>query len=89
MTAILVTYDLNKSGQNYEEVEKVLKSYPKWAKVATTTFIIITDETCTNVANKVNSKIDSNDELLVLELQGNWACSGLKQNILDWLKENL
>jgi CRISPR/Cas system-associated endoribonuclease Cas2 len=89
MTAILVTYDLNNSGKNYEDIEKILKSYTKWAKLATTTFIIITDETCVQVRDKVKGKIDSDDELLVVGLNGNWATSNINKKISDWLKENL
>jgi hypothetical protein len=38
VASYVITYDLNKAGQNYEALEKAIKSYNAWAKIATTTF---------------------------------------------------
>lgn len=89
MSAYLVTFDLNRQGQNYDGVVEAIKSYGTWAKVATTTFVIVTSSSAGQIRDKLQAKIDSNDELFVAKLSGEAAWYGLSDSVSKWLQENL
>lgn len=65
MAAILVTYDLNKLGQDYAALDEVLDSYPTHWRFQRSAWIIDTDETEFDVASKLAALMDSNDVLFV------------------------
>lgn len=85
----IITYDLNKSGQNYNKLEETIKAYGAWAKIATTTFIIVTTESSEQIRNKLRATIDSNDKLFVAKLSGEAAWNGITQKIGEWLRNNI
>lgn len=84
----IITYDLNKVGQNYKNLEDAIKSYGTWAKITTTTYIISTSDTSAEIRNKLQKHIDANDELFVGKLTGEAAWFGLNKHS-NWLKQNL
>lgn len=65
MASYVITYDLNKAGQNYEALEKAIKSYNAWAKIATTTFVIRSDNSSNGIRDHLKAQMDANDELFV------------------------
>ncbi len=89
MASYIITYDLNKTGQNYESLEKAIKAYGTWAKIATTTYIIVSSSNSESIRNNLKQYIDNNDELFVGRLNGEAAWSGLSDETGSWLKENL
>lgn len=89
MTSYIVTFDLNAQGQNYKALNDAIQSFGSWAKVATTTYVIKTSHTAKELRDMLQSKIDSNDELLVAKLSGEAAWRGLSDKISAWLKNNL
>ena len=89
MASYIITYDLNRAGQNYEALEKAIKSYGTWAKIATTTFVIRSDNNSSGIRDHLKGQIDANDELFVGKLAGEGAWFGLGEKITKWLKEHL
>ena len=73
MASYVITYDLNKAGQNYEALEKAIKSYNAWAKIATTTFVIRSDNSSNGIRDHLKAQMDANDELFVGKLSGEGA----------------
>jgi hypothetical protein len=73
MKAYLISYDLDKPGQNYERVIARLKQhgavrvlFSQWALKTTWSAIQLRDDLQAN-------GIDTSDRLLVAELRGEWA----------------
>ena len=84
MNKFIITYDLNKEGENYNkaknEVEAAIKGLsnrnhsvagipvPAADKLTTTTWIIETTESLDDVYGKIRNAMDDNDELVVGEI---------------------
>jgi hypothetical protein len=89
VASYVITYDLNKAGQNYEALEKAIKSYNAWAKIATTTFVIRSDNSSNGIRDHLKAQMDANDELFVGKLSGEGAWFGLGEKVSQWLKDHL
>ena len=90
MASILIGYDLNKSGQNYNELIEVIKALAdNWWHCLDSTWIIKTNKSCAQVRDDLKGHVDTNDELLVIKLTGEGAWVGFNDECSSWLKNNL
>ena len=89
MSAYLVTYDLNQRGQNYDCLHKKLGAYPTHWHMQGSVWIIESDETAVQIADKLTSCLDGNDNLFVTELIGQSAWIGFSDDGDEWLQEVL
>ena len=87
MSALLITYDLNKPGQDYSGFYKVRDSYP-YAKLSESSYAISTTETPTEVYKKLEEYIDKSDRVFIIALSNSWFGFGT-QEIFDWLNKFL
>ncbi len=87
MAVLLVTYDLKKPGQDYSGFHKVIKSYG-YARLSESSYAIATDETPTQVCDKLFPHMDRNDQLYVVTLRKPFWGLGPK-DVNDWLTQNL
>ena len=87
MSVLLVTYDLNKPGQDYKDLLKLVKSYAH-ARLSESSYAIITDKSADTVFEELKKYIDKNDNLLVINLNKPFA-GRQAQEVLDWLTKNL
>ena len=70
----MVTYDLNKQGQKYDEVIDAIKnaSTGVWCTFWKSSYLIKSNLTTANaVFEKIQPHLDSNDRLLVIEVKNN------------------
>lgn len=70
----MVTYDLNKEGQNYEDVIQAIKdaSTGVWCSYWKSSYLIKSNLTSADkVAEIIQPHLDSNDSLLVIEVKNN------------------
>ncbi|MEJ5125828.1 hypothetical protein WH367_07190 [Comamonas sp. MYb21] len=90
MSAVLIAYDLHKLGQRYTELRKlIIETFPGSWNCLESTFIVNTTWTPVQVRDLLKSKLDANDELLVVALVKNgWASVGLSKPCTDWLHTN-
>jgi hypothetical protein len=90
MTVLLVTYDLKKPGQNYDEFYKVIKTHP-WAKLSESSYAIVTDEAPKVIYAKLYSHIDGGDQLFIMTLANSWwgRASDQTPEVMTWLKKYL
>lgn len=82
MAIVLVTYDLQKVGPNYHRVHDYLKDFT-FCKHLEWVWLIDTDETVTNIRDRLKQLVDGEDVLFVAQLERNWASSNY--NCADWL----
>lgn len=77
----MITYDLNKAGQNYEKVIQAIKnaSTGVWCTFWKSSYLIKTNLTPQQITDKIKPHLDSNDTLLVIEV---------KQNYQGWLEKD-
>lgn len=70
---LLVSYDLNASGQNYDAVINVIKSLGNWAKIQKSVWYVNSSFNAELAAKKVYASMDNNDSLIVLDASNNDA----------------
>ncbi len=87
MAVLLVTYDLNKPGKDYDDLLKTIKSH-SWARLSESSYAIQTNQGPQQVINKLKPFIDQNDNLYVINLKKPYAGFGPK-DVNDWLDNNL
>ncbi|GAB1444369.1 hypothetical protein MASR2M39_32270 [Ignavibacteriales bacterium] len=66
----LITYDLNKPGQNYNELYAAIRSYRNYHPLESVWFIK-SNATATAIFNALHPHIDKNDTLFVCEITSN------------------
>lgn len=91
MNAILIGYDLNKSGQNYDGLIQSIKSaFPNYWHCLDSTWIVKTAFSSVQVRDWLMGQVDANDELLVVNITGKDAAwVGFSEDCSAWLKNNL
>lgn len=87
MTTLLITYDLNKAGQDYKGFYEIIRKYP-YAKLSESSYAIQTQETPTGVYNKLVPHMDKNDHVYVVTLTRPYYGYGL-QDVNNWLNQRL
>ena len=87
--AYIVSYDLSNPGQRYEELLKKIKSYPKWARLGGSAYIIITNQSHVQIRDFLKKDLDSNDKLFVAVVTVPAAWVNLGDEVSQWLSNNL
>lgn len=82
----LITYDLNRPGQNYSELFEAIKAYGTWAHAPKSVWLIRARDTSTaDIRDALLGHLDDNDQLLVVQLSGPAAWKGFSKKVSDWL----
>ncbi|BAN33970.1 hypothetical protein SCD_n00121 [Sulfuricella denitrificans skB26] len=89
MATYLITYDLNRPGQNYNDLFEAIKKIGIWWHCLDSTWIVKSNLTAAQVRDSLTPAIDNNDSLLVVVLSGVGAWTGLDDDCSSWLKNNL
>ena len=90
MDTYLITYDLNKPGQEYNELYEKIKDLSSiWWHHLDSTWLIKHEGPSTVIRDGITPKLDSNDSLLVVKLTGEGAWRGIDSKGSEWLKKNL
>ena len=90
MNTLLVGYDLNKAGKNYEGLIEEIKKASTWWHHLDSTWLVKSDESSKEVRDRLKPYLDADDELLVINVTGDAAAwAGFSDRGSKWLKENL
>ena len=89
MGLFVITYDLAAEGQNYDCIIKKIKSYPAWAKLQQSVWIVETPEKAKEIRDDLSGCLDSNDKLFVGKLTGEAAWWNQSDKFTKWFKECL
>ena len=88
MATMLIGYDLNRPGQNYDELFEVRsRAWAHGGNGLDSTWLVDTNLTSLEVANRLWAKMDKNDRLLVTRAYRStteWAGMARKTNV-EWL----
>lgn len=83
MAVLLVTYDLDKPGQNYKDILEAIKSYP-WARLSESSYAIRTNQSPQDMFGRLKAFLDGNDSLYVVTMKKPYAGYGPKE-VIEWL----
>ena len=90
MSKYMVTYDLSKPGQKYEELIKSIKAY-KNVKVTESLWFIVANDTAADLRTRFGAFLDSDDRLMVAGLTGGAAwrnCIASNDDLKTFLNNN-
>lgn len=87
MARYIVTYDLV-NRRDYSPLINKIKSYRKWAHPLESVWIIITDESSSQIRDALSAFIDGDDKLLVMKTTQGASWIGLGHNVSEWIKNN-
>lgn len=84
-----INYDLNKPGQNYEDLIKKIKSIGSgYARPCESCWLIYTNKTPTEVGEALRPYMDSNDILLVSRFYSNDYFGWLSKDVHNWIVQH-
>lgn len=83
---LLITYDLNKPGQDYSSLYEEIKKAGTWWHHLDSTWIISTSQTPVEWQKRLQEHLDENDSLLVIEVCNNYQ-GWLPEKAWKWLRE--
>ncbi len=89
MAVYVISYDLNRPGQDYIELHAEIKSCGSWWHCLDSTWMVSTQMAAIDIANKLWSKMDRNDKLLVTPVTSGSAWAGFTGDCESWIKSNL
>jgi sugar-specific transcriptional regulator TrmB len=87
MSLLLVTYELNKSGQFNSDLINEINNYSN-VRLSDTSYAIITDKSPSRVCGELKQYIDANDKIFVISLKRPFDGYG-SDEINDWLRKTL
>ena len=87
MPALLVTYDLKSSEQDYSTFQSMLHSYP-WINISESAVVLATDTSANEFFEGIWPYIDQHDQVLVFAVTADWSGTG-SEEVKKWLKERL
>ena len=82
---LLISYDLNKPGQDYSALYDEIKRAKTWWHHLSSTWIISTDKTPGEWTKILRKHMDDNDSLLVIEVCKNYQ-GWLPDRAWKWLR---
>jgi len=89
MASYIVAYDLHQQGQNYDCIHKKLQAYGTYWHMQDSVWVLVTDQSTTQIRDNLLSCLDSNDKLFVGRLSGDAAWFGYPDNVTQWLQTSL
>lgn len=88
MTVYSVSYDLNKSGQNYSGLIKELESFDGWCHPMKSYWLICSNLTANQTHELLKKYLDQNDWIIVMEASKNHSGWVLK-DACDWINKHI
>ena len=88
MKVLLVSYDLNKQGKDYDGLYKVLKSAPDWWHYLDSCWLLKTKLSAQQWFDKLKPHIDEDDYLLVIDV-GKDRQGWLTKDAWEWIYNNV
>ncbi len=84
----LITYDLNKAGQDYNSLYEAIKSLGSWAHYLDSTWFVDTSSSASEIRDKLTAIMDKNDYLFVSRITKDYA-GWLKKDAWTWLTKHV
>lgn len=87
----MITYDLNKTGQNYDKVIQAIKdaSTGVWCTFWKSSYLIKSNLSADGVSKKITTHLDQNDRLMIVECKTSNYQGWLENDEWDYIKENV
>jgi hypothetical protein len=85
---ISISYDLNRPGQDYQDLYKTIKQANSWAHLLESLWFIQTHETVNAWSDKLQKQVDGNDHLFLVDITGKPCQGWMNKEMWDWLDQH-
>ena len=85
---LIVSYDLVNPGQNSERLIKLIKGYPRSARLGRSAYHDYTPATPVQVRDILRAALDQNDKLFVGISPSPSAWYGMPEDVSKWIQAN-
>ena len=82
----LVTYDLNKVGQDYNNLYNAIKDIGSYYHCLDSTWLVETDLTSEQISSYLRQQIDYNDHILIIKVMKDYQ-GWLPKDFWNWLDD--
>ncbi|GEN80219.1 hypothetical protein [Actinotalea fermentans] len=89
MAALLITYDLNKPGQNYDSLYEKIRELGTWWHYLDSTWIVVSSLSPSQAFDRLKPSMDASDRMLVLDITKDTYSGWLTQAAWDWLNAHV
>lgn len=86
MTIYMISYDLNKAGQDYSSLIKAIESYPGYLNLLKSQWLIGSDKSVNEIYQHLSKYIDKNDHIFINRLIQPYQ-GYLSKRSCDWLED--
>ena len=83
---LLISYDLNRPGQDYSNLYKEIKKAKAWWHYLDSTWIVSTNSSTEDWQRRLRQHMDENDNLLIIEVCENYQ-GWLPKRAWEWLNK--
>jgi hypothetical protein len=89
MKKYLISYDLGlpETRDDYRKLISYIKSLELWANPLKSVWLVQTNKTAKDLRDELKNATDSNDSILVIEVNDHWATSRITKEVTDWMQE--
>lgn len=87
MTIYLISYDLNKSGQDYQKLFDAIKAYLGYYRVLKSAWFVSTTSSAQGIYDFLRSHIDSSDRIFISKIDSDKQ-GWLDESAWTWIKNN-
>lgn len=84
----VISYDLSKPNRNYEDLHEELKKSSSWWHYLESTWLIYTNESASELYNRLSKHIDKDDRLLIIEA-GRERQGWLPEKAWEWIRKHI
>jgi hypothetical protein len=88
MSVYLVTYQLNSPGQEYQDLYDAIEAYDHINPI-NSVYFIDAEPGAPEVKDELKQYIDSNDSLIVIEVNSHWGMTGVSSDHGDWIRDRI
>jgi hypothetical protein len=85
----IIIFELVSENQPNDEFVASIRSTKVWAKISGTTYLIKTNESATELRDRLKRFLNKNDKLFVSYVAPPAAWLGYSEEVTKWIKENL
>ena len=84
----IVSYDLRNRKKNYIGLTEQLQYSPRWWHYLQSTWLVSTEESASQLYNRLSAHLDSDDSILIIEA-GNHAQGWLPKDAWEWIHKEI
>lgn len=83
-----ISYDLNKSGKDYEGLIAAIKSYGTWCTPTKSYWLVVTTGSAKDIYNKLKPHLDNDDRIFIQRVMGDNA-GWMSKQLWEWVNNNV